>query len=165
MGMKLDSLLAKSSDAKFHCFDFSTRAIDLIKSHPNYDPTRINAFVFDLTSPPPALSIKLSECSSDFDLAQDTSSHPVTQTVDLISCIFVFSALPPDKHQTSVQTLIEVRSFFSFGVNHPISFIPPKSHLLFLIIDSQAWRHNLISRLCYQRCCSTSISSTSFCCL
>lgn len=151
------SLLAQSAHTKFHCFDFSTRAINILKSHPAYDPSRINAFVFDLTSSTPTLSVKLSEAPPEFNEPRSALS-PTLPSVDLISCIFVLSALPPERHQASVQSLISVCcNFFSS---------PPHSGLGLDGIykaGSQARRHDIIPRLRPLRHCSTQISSKAVC--
>lgn len=96
-------LLVKSSHTKFYCFDFSARAIEILKSHPSYQSSRIHAFVFDLTSTSPTLHDKLNDRSISLE-----SAATFSPSVDLISCIFVFSALPPEKHQASAQNLIDV---------------------------------------------------------
>ncbi|KAG0150977.1 hypothetical protein CROQUDRAFT_720179 [Cronartium quercuum f. sp. fusiforme G11] len=107
VGNFLWPLLSKSSHTKFHCFDFSKRAIDILKSHPDYQPSRVNAFVFDLTSSVPSLSTKLNQTPPEFN---QTESIPtlISSLVDLISCIFVLSAIPPEKHRSSIQSLIDV---------------------------------------------------------
>ncbi|XP_066497794.1 tRNA N(3)-methylcytidine methyltransferase METTL2 [Hoplias malabaricus] len=66
-----------------YCCDFSSTAIDLVKSNPEYDPSRCHAFVHDL---------------SDV-----TTEYPVPeQSLDVIVLIFVLSALHPDKMQHSI---------------------------------------------------------------
>ncbi|KAH9824083.1 S-adenosyl-L-methionine-dependent methyltransferase [Melampsora americana] len=94
-------LIFKFSNTNFYCFDFSNRAIEILKSHSSFHSSRIHPFVFDLTSTSPSLDEKLKEPSINF--------HPTSSpSVDLISCVFVFSALPPEKHQLSAQNLIDV---------------------------------------------------------
>ncbi|CAG8718006.1 9766_t:CDS:2, partial [Funneliformis mosseae] len=60
--------------------DFSKRAIDFVKSHAQYDETRCNAFVCDLTK----------DNLSDF--------IPSNDNIDIVSSIFVLSSIPPEKH-------------------------------------------------------------------
>jgi len=64
-----------------------------IQSHPSYDPSRVHAFVHDLTSSPSLLPSILS-----------SSSLP---SPTFISCIFVLSAIPPTQHLSTLQTLVD----------------------------------------------------------
>ncbi|KAI4822831.1 hypothetical protein KUCAC02_008356 [Chaenocephalus aceratus] len=69
-----------------YCCDFSSTAVELVKSNPEYDPERCFAFVHDL---------------SDVE-----ANCPVPDgTLDVIVLIFVFSALHPDKMQASISRL------------------------------------------------------------
>ncbi|KAK1876998.1 tRNA N(3)-methylcytidine methyltransferase METTL2 [Dissostichus eleginoides] len=69
-----------------YCCDFSSTAVELVKSNPEYDPERCFAFVHDL---------------SDVE-----ANYPVPDgTLDVIVLIFVFSALHPDKMQASISRL------------------------------------------------------------
>ncbi|XP_076853300.1 tRNA N(3)-cytidine methyltransferase METTL2 [Brachyhypopomus gauderio] len=69
-----------------YCCDFSSTAIDLVKSNLEYDPSRCHAFVHDLS-----------------DAAV---TYPVPeQSLDVIVLIFVLSALHPDRMQSSVNSL------------------------------------------------------------
>ncbi|XP_017541690.2 tRNA N(3)-methylcytidine methyltransferase METTL2 [Pygocentrus nattereri] len=69
-----------------YCCDFSSTAVDLVKSNPEYDPSRCHAFVHDL---------------SDV-----TDVYPMPeQSLDVIVLIFVLSALHPDKMQSSISRL------------------------------------------------------------
>uniref|UniRef100_A0A8C4HTH4 tRNA N(3)-cytidine methyltransferase n=1 Tax=Dicentrarchus labrax TaxID=13489 RepID=A0A8C4HTH4_DICLA len=69
-----------------YCCDFSSTAVELVKSNPEYDPERCFAFVHDL---------------SDVE-----ANYPVPDgTLDVIVLIFVLSALHPDKMQASISRL------------------------------------------------------------
>ncbi|XP_017349242.1 tRNA N(3)-methylcytidine methyltransferase METTL2 [Ictalurus punctatus] len=69
-----------------YCCDFSSTAIDLVKSNPEYNPSRCHAFVHDL---------------SDV-----TATYPMPeQSLDVIVLIFVLSALHPEKMQSSIRKL------------------------------------------------------------
>ncbi|GAA6068582.1 tRNA N(3)-methylcytidine methyltransferase METTL2, partial [Tachysurus ichikawai] len=69
-----------------YCCDFSSTAIDLVRSNLEYDPSRCHAFVHDL---------------SDV-----TASYPMPeQSLDVIVLIFVLSALHPEKMQSSLSKL------------------------------------------------------------
>ncbi|KTF71723.1 hypothetical protein cypCar_00049479, partial [Cyprinus carpio] len=61
-----------------YCCDFSSTAVDLVKSNPEYDPSRCHAFVHDMS---------------------DTSAeYPIPDhSLDVIVLIFVLSALHPQK--------------------------------------------------------------------
>ncbi|KAK4690213.1 hypothetical protein P7C70_g9649, partial [Phenoliferia sp. Uapishka_3] len=89
------------------------RAVDLVKANSNYTSTRINAFVHDLTAGTPALREKLSGASPDFwQFGRDGEGElkGVENDIrpDIISCVFVLSALPPGKQVEAVRSLIEV---------------------------------------------------------
>ncbi|CAH7686987.1 S-adenosyl-L-methionine-dependent methyltransferase, partial [Phakopsora pachyrhizi] len=93
-------LLENSNVNKIYCFDFSPRAIEILKRHEKFDSNRIKPFVYDLTA-------------DDYDL--DKTNQNLTQnlgsdfgSIDLISCIFVLSAIPPDKIQLAVKRLVSV---------------------------------------------------------
>ncbi|CAG5898056.1 unnamed protein product [Menidia menidia] len=69
-----------------YCCDFSSTAVELVKTNPEYDPERCFAFVHDL---------------SDGEV-----QYPVPDgTLDVIVLIFVLSALHPDKMQSSITRL------------------------------------------------------------
>lgn len=69
-----------------YCCDFSSTAVELVKTNPEYDPGRCFAFVHDL---------------SDFE-----ANYPIPDgTLDVLVLIFVLSALHPDKMQVSISKL------------------------------------------------------------
>ncbi|XP_076000040.1 tRNA N(3)-cytidine methyltransferase METTL2 [Genypterus blacodes] len=69
-----------------YCCDFSSTAVELVKTNPEYDPERCFAFVHDL---------------SDVE-----ANYPVPDgTLDVIVLIFVLSALHPNKMQASINRL------------------------------------------------------------
>ncbi|XP_059203340.1 tRNA N(3)-methylcytidine methyltransferase METTL2 [Centropristis striata] len=69
-----------------YCCDFSSTAVELVKTNPEYDPERCFAFVHDL---------------SDVE-----ANYPVPDgTLDVIVLIFVLSALHPNKMQASISRL------------------------------------------------------------
>ncbi|KIS66563.1 uncharacterized protein UMAG_11792 [Mycosarcoma maydis] len=94
VGNMLYPLLAANPRLKVHCCDFSERAVDMVRCHPLYDPARVNAFVFDLTSCDPPLSSLL--CKPPYS----SWSAPTT-----ISLIFVLSAIPPSFHASVLSKL------------------------------------------------------------
>ncbi|PWN40717.1 S-adenosyl-L-methionine-dependent methyltransferase [Ceraceosorus guamensis] len=92
-GNMLYPALANNASLKAHACDFSTRAIDLVTTHPQYDTARINAFTYDLTS--------------NQALLPQLQSHPFGRP-NVISLIFVLSAIPPSLHAQVLQNLAEV---------------------------------------------------------
>lgn len=65
-------------DSFIYCCDFSSRAVDLVKSNPEYNPSRCHAFVCDVSS--------------------EEFSFPFPKnSVDLILLIFVLSAISPER--------------------------------------------------------------------
>ncbi|KAM5273378.1 tRNA N(3)-cytidine methyltransferase METTL2A [Ctenodactylus gundi] len=69
-----------------YCCDFSSTAIELVQTNPEYDPSRCLAFVHNL-------------CDED-------QSFPVpTDSLDVVILIFVLSAIVPDKMQKAINRL------------------------------------------------------------
>nr|XP_020463050.1 methyltransferase-like protein 2-A [Monopterus albus] len=69
-----------------YCCDFSSTAVELVKTNPDYNPERCFAFVHDL---------------SDVE-----ASYPIPDgTLDVIVLIFVLSALHPNKMKASISRL------------------------------------------------------------
>uniref|UniRef100_A0A8C2XRZ2 tRNA N(3)-cytidine methyltransferase n=1 Tax=Cyclopterus lumpus TaxID=8103 RepID=A0A8C2XRZ2_CYCLU len=72
-----------------YCCDFSSTAVELVKTNPEYDPGRCFAFVHDL---------------SDVE-----ANYPVPDgTLDVIVLIFVLSAFHPNKMQESISRLAQL---------------------------------------------------------
>ncbi|CAJ0931860.1 unnamed protein product, partial [Mesorhabditis belari] len=65
--------------------DYSSKAIDIVKGNENYDESRGKAFVWDITEPH----------SSDIEPG----------SIDVITCIFVLSAIPPTKYRQAIENL------------------------------------------------------------
>ncbi|KAL4585052.1 hypothetical protein LXL04_009665 [Taraxacum kok-saghyz] len=61
-----------------HACDFSPRAVDLVKAHKDFKKEKINAFACDLTS-------------------EDLMNHISPSSVDIVTMIFVLSAVSPEK--------------------------------------------------------------------
>ena len=62
-----------------YCCDFSSKAVELVKSNPEYDPTKCHAFVCDISS--------------------ENSHFPFPEnSLDIILVIFVLSAITPEKY-------------------------------------------------------------------
>ncbi|KAJ1984769.1 Methyltransferase-like protein 6 [Dimargaris verticillata] len=69
--------------------DFSPRAVEMVKSNAQYDTTRCHAFVCDLT-------------------ANKLSDTMPPATIDLVSMIFVLSAIPPEKMADAIGNIYQV---------------------------------------------------------
>lgn len=65
-------------DSFIYCCDFSAKAVELVKSNPEYNPARCHAFVCDVAS------------------EEFTFPFP-KNSVDIILLIFVLSAISPDR--------------------------------------------------------------------
>jgi SAM-dependent methyltransferase len=77
----------KSENLFVYCCDFSKSAVELVQQHPEYDRKRCSAFVADIT---------------DLD-----APYPFGESsVDIITMIFVLSALKPEIMQAVVQNLV-----------------------------------------------------------
>ncbi|XP_071503082.1 tRNA N(3)-cytidine methyltransferase METTL6-like [Diadema antillarum] len=72
-----------------HCCDFSPRAVQFVKEHPDYDATRVNAFQCDITS-------------------EELTNHVKPEVVDLVTMFFVLSAIHPDKMVQSLKNIYKV---------------------------------------------------------
>ncbi|MCJ8732611.1 hypothetical protein PDJAM_G00213250 [Pangasius djambal] len=76
----------RGSDAFLYCFDFSSRAIQLVKEHPDYDPAVCHAFVHDI--------------------CDDVSMFPFPQeSLDVIVVVFVLSSIHPERMQRVLNRL------------------------------------------------------------
>jgi len=82
-------LLEENLPLYIYCCDFSPRGVQFVKDHNLYDEKRVRAFQCDITTD--TLLTELGENS-----------------VDMITCIFVMSAIHPDKHQTVFHNLSKV---------------------------------------------------------
>ena len=71
------------------CCDFSARGVQFVKDHKLYDEKRIKAFQCDITTP--HLVSELGENS-----------------VDIVSCVFVLSAVHPEKHAMVMKNISSV---------------------------------------------------------
>lgn len=80
-------LLEHSKDGSLFmfCCDFSPSAIEMVRHNAEYSEQRCHAFVWDITQNAP-------ECIAP-------------NSLDFILCIYVLSALPPDKQATAIQNL------------------------------------------------------------
>ncbi|CEG79730.1 hypothetical protein RMATCC62417_14159 [Rhizopus microsporus] len=81
--------LAENSSLFIYACDFSKRAIDMVKSNEQYDESRCKAFVCDLT--------------------QDLLTGQIEpNSLDLVSALFVFSAIPPEKMEFAIKNIYNV---------------------------------------------------------
>ncbi|CAG8491327.1 7698_t:CDS:2 [Ambispora leptoticha] len=69
--------------------DFSKRAIQFIQNHEKYKETRCHAFVADITKDPLNLQI-------------------YSNSVDIVTAIFVASAIPPEQHSQMLENIKDV---------------------------------------------------------
>ncbi|CAH9125474.1 unnamed protein product [Cuscuta epithymum] len=82
-------LLATYPDIFVHACDFSPRAVNLVKTRKDFEEARINAFVCDLT-------------------ADDLCQHIAPSSVDIVTMIFVLSAVTPEKMSLVIQNIGKV---------------------------------------------------------
>ena len=114
-------LLNNNKNIFVYACDFSTDAIQLLKSNESYDEKRCYGFVCDLTK-----ENSLSE------------SLPENVKVDIVTLIFVLSAIHPTKMRTAVQNIAKVskiclRVLFFFSTNQVLIEIRFLFHLTHLI--------------------------------
>lgn len=79
-------LLEEDLDLFIYACDFSPRAVQFVKDHKTYDETNIKAFVADITK-------------------DELSSEVGAESVDILSVIFVLSAIHPDKFKSAVTNI------------------------------------------------------------
>lgn len=88
-GNTIFPLISTYPDIFVHACDFSPRAVNLVKTHKDFIDGRVNAFVCDLT-------------------ADDLSQHISPSSVDIVSMIFVLSAVSPQKMALVLQNIRKV---------------------------------------------------------
>lgn len=88
-GNTIFPLVATYPDIFVHACDFSPRAVDLVKTHKDFTENRVSAFVCDLT-------------------VDDLSEHISPSSVDIITMIFVLSAVSPEKMPLVLQNIRKV---------------------------------------------------------
>ncbi|ORZ31221.1 S-adenosyl-L-methionine-dependent methyltransferase [Catenaria anguillulae PL171] len=72
-----------------HACDFSSVAVQHLKTLDEFDPKHINAFVYDLASP-------------------DIPESVAAESVDIVVLIFIFSALPPPKWKQAMENVYKI---------------------------------------------------------
>lgn len=88
-GNTIFPLLATIPNIFVHACDFSPRAVNLVKSHKDFDDARLNAFVCDPT-------------------VDDLIQHISSSSVDVVTMIFVLSAVSPEKMPLMLQNIRKV---------------------------------------------------------
>ncbi|KAJ4803245.1 Methyltransferase family protein [Rhynchospora pubera] len=91
VGNTIFPLLSLYPSIFIHACDFSPRAIDLVKQHKDYSENHINAFVCDIT-------------------ADDLSNVIEPSSIDILTMIFVLSAVSPEKMILVLQNIRRVLS-------------------------------------------------------
>ncbi|KAL1935201.1 hypothetical protein VTP01DRAFT_4341 [Rhizomucor pusillus] len=81
--------LADNPNLFIYACDFSKRAVEMVKSNEQYDESRCKAFVCDLT----------------VDALTDIIPP---DSLDLVSVLFVFSAIPPEKMHLAIHNIYKV---------------------------------------------------------
>lgn len=89
VGNTIFPLISMYPDVFIHACDFSPRAINLVKTHKGFMETRVNAFVCDLT-------------------ADDLSQHISPSSVDIVTMVFMLSAVSPEKMPLVLQNIRKV---------------------------------------------------------
>lgn len=82
-------LIQDQANFFIYACDLSTKAIDLVKSNPLYDESKIKAFQTDITT------------NAILSIIPQNS-------VDIVSLIFVLSAINPDKFDASISNIWEI---------------------------------------------------------
>ncbi|KAG9157333.1 hypothetical protein Leryth_004974 [Lithospermum erythrorhizon] len=88
-GNTIFPLLSTNPDIFAHACDFSPRAVNIVKMHKEFSTERVNAFVCDLA-------------------ADDLTQHISPSSVDVVTMIFVLSAVSPEKMPSVLQNIRKV---------------------------------------------------------
>ncbi|WFD20557.1 hypothetical protein MCAP1_002804 [Malassezia caprae] len=97
VGNTVFPLLEKNPALRVHCCDFSLRAIELVKKHPQYTSERVHAFVYDLV-----------QSRDHGEMARALAECAAWPPVSTLSLIFVMSAIPPDDQLPVLRALVQV---------------------------------------------------------
>jgi len=89
VGNEIFPVLRANPEKSFIGIDCSANAINILKTHPDYDETRIKALVCDM-------------------IKDEITDVIKTESVDLVLLIFVLSAIPPDKMLDVLKKLYSV---------------------------------------------------------
>jgi methyltransferase-like protein 6 len=89
VGNTIFPLLAEFPQIFLHACDFSPRAVNLVKAHQEYSEQRVNAFVCDVT-------------------AEDLSAFIAPSSVDVVTLVFMLSAVSPAKMAEVIINLKQV---------------------------------------------------------
>jgi len=82
-------LVEEGMNFYFYACDFSPRAVTLFKEHPSYDPDRMCAFQTDVTK-------------------EELTDHIKANSVDVVTLVFVLSAIHPEKFETVLRNVKNV---------------------------------------------------------
>ncbi|XP_028790989.1 uncharacterized protein LOC114746874 isoform X1 [Neltuma alba] len=88
-GNTIFPVIASYPDAFVYACDFSPRAIELVKTHKEFEGSRVSAFVSDLT-------------------ADDLCKQISPSSVDIVTMIFMLSAVSPEKMHQVLQNIRKV---------------------------------------------------------
>ncbi|KAM6559284.1 hypothetical protein CsatA_028523 [Cannabis sativa] len=88
-GNTIFPLVATYPDIFIYACDFSQRAVNLVKAHKDFNDSHVSAFVCDLTS-------------------DDLTDHISPSSVDIVTMIFVLSAVSPEKMSLVLQNVRKV---------------------------------------------------------
>ena len=107
-------ILEALDDVFMYCCDFSSEAIRTFNSNSYFPAGRFDAFVWDIT---------------------ESNDHISPLSLDIILCIYVLSAISPDKHQSAFSNLIsklKPGGFFSIPVSQVIVYRSFNLGILFI---------------------------------
>lgn len=88
--------LSERKNCRIYGCDFSPRAIDLLRSDPRYDASYMHAFIADITA---------EGCLSSASVGRDNVNLG-DGSIDMLSAIFVLSAIPPDRQQCAINAML-----------------------------------------------------------
>lgn len=111
-------LIEEGTKLFIYACDFSSKAIDLLKKNPLYDESKCYAFEVDITQ------VNMNENNQDDDSEDNrystiSSCLPHGVMIDIVSLVFVLSAIHPDKMETALKNIYQVKLNFIF-----ISIVP-----------------------------------------
>ncbi|CAO3611322.1 unnamed protein product [Cunninghamella blakesleeana] len=89
VGNFLFPILADNKNMFIYACDFSKRAVEMVKENEQYNEQRCKAFVCDIT-------------------VDNLTDNVPENGLDLVSAIFVLSAIPPEKLQLAIENIFKV---------------------------------------------------------
>ena len=109
-GNTLFPIVQTNPEAFVYGFDYSKTAIDVVKKHPDYDETKCKAFVYGMRFKNVISNMWKTNKFFCADISQPDKllDDIPAESIDIVICIFVLSALHPDTWSTAVENINKI---------------------------------------------------------